>query len=70
MILTAKLNNIDPKAWLADVLVRVATTPVVKLELCFRGIGRLQSLTLKQPELRPLPDAYHHLLQIDRASGL
>jgi transposase len=32
MITTAKLNDVDPQARLADVLARVADTPVIKLE--------------------------------------
>ncbi len=32
MIMTAKLNDVDPQAWLADVLARIADTPVTKLE--------------------------------------
>lgn len=31
LIMTAKLNDIDPQAWLADVLSRIADTPVTKL---------------------------------------
>jgi len=32
LIMTAKLNDIDPQAWLADVLARIADTPVSRLE--------------------------------------
>lgn len=32
MIMTAKLNDIDPQAWLADVLARIADTPITRLE--------------------------------------
>ncbi|MFA1626790.1 transposase, partial [Rhizobium mongolense] len=32
LIMTAKLNDIDPQAWLADVLARIADTPITKLE--------------------------------------
>ncbi|MFK0275018.1 IS66 family transposase [Ensifer sp. NPDC090286] len=32
LIMTAKLNGIDPQAWLADVLARIADTPVTRLE--------------------------------------
>jgi hypothetical protein len=28
LIMTAKLNDIDPQAWLADVLARIAEAPV------------------------------------------
>jgi hypothetical protein len=32
LIMTAKLNDIDPQAWLADVLARIADMPITKLE--------------------------------------
>ncbi|WP_425471713.1 transposase domain-containing protein [Rubellimicrobium rubrum] len=31
LIVTAKLNDIDPQAWLADVLARIAGTPMSRL---------------------------------------
>ena len=31
LITTAKLNNVDPSAWLADVLARIADTPQSRL---------------------------------------
>ncbi len=31
LIVTAKLNNIDPRAWLADVLARIAGHPASQL---------------------------------------
>ena len=31
LIITAKLNDVDPQAWLADVLARIADTPVSRL---------------------------------------
>ena len=31
LIQTAKLNDIDPQAWLADVLARIADMPQTKL---------------------------------------
>ena len=31
LIMTAKLNDIDPQAWLADVLARIAETPQNRL---------------------------------------
>ena len=31
LIVTAKLNDIDPLAWLADVLARIAGTPQSRL---------------------------------------
>lgn len=32
LIMTAKLNDIDPQAWLADILARIADTPIIRLE--------------------------------------
>jgi transposase len=32
LIETAKLNGVDPKAWLADVLARIADHPLHRLE--------------------------------------
>lgn len=32
LIMTAKLNNVDPQAWLADVLVRINDHAVHKLD--------------------------------------
>jgi len=32
LIMTAKLNNIDPQVWLADALARIADTPITRLE--------------------------------------
>ena len=31
LIVTAKLNNVDPRAWLADVLRRIADHPAARL---------------------------------------
>ena len=32
LIATAKLNDVDPQAWLADVLARIAGTPASRLD--------------------------------------
>ena len=32
MIATAKLNDVDPQAWLADVLARIADHPIRRLD--------------------------------------
>jgi len=40
LIMSAKPNGIDPQAWLADVLARIAGTPIIRLEELLRGIGR------------------------------
>jgi transposase len=31
LIETAKLNDVDPRAWLADVLARIATHPMSRI---------------------------------------
>jgi hypothetical protein len=35
LIMCAKLNDIDPQAWLANVLAKIADTPASKLEQLF-----------------------------------
>jgi hypothetical protein len=32
LIVTAKLNQVDPRAWLADVLARIADHPASRLD--------------------------------------
>lgn len=32
LIVTAKLNDVDPQAWLADVLARIADHPIRRLD--------------------------------------
>jgi len=32
LIVTAKMNDIDPQAWLADVLARIASHPASRLD--------------------------------------
>jgi transposase len=32
LIISAKMNDVDPQAWLADVLARIADHPARKLE--------------------------------------
>ena len=32
LIVTAKMNNVDPHAWLADVLARIATHPAHRID--------------------------------------
>jgi transposase len=34
LIMTAKLNDVDPHAWLADVLAHIAATPQSRLPEC------------------------------------
>jgi transposase len=39
LIVTAKLNDVDPQAWLADVLARIAGHPASRSTSCCRGTG-------------------------------
>jgi hypothetical protein len=32
LIVSAKMNNVDPQAWLADLLARIATHPAHRLD--------------------------------------
>ena len=41
VIVTAKLNDVDPQAWLADVLARIADHPAKHIDDLCRGTGRL-----------------------------
>ena len=40
IIVTAKMNDVDPQAWLADVLARIAEHPVHRLDELIRGNWR------------------------------
>jgi transposase len=40
LIVTAKMNDVDPQAWLADILARIAEHPVHRLDECSPGTGR------------------------------
>jgi len=40
LIETCKMNDIDPHAWLADVLARFPDHPPTKSATCFPGFGR------------------------------
>jgi hypothetical protein len=50
LIQTAKLNNVDPQAWLAGVLARIADTPQTQLPGCSRGSHGPNSCTTKPPD--------------------
>jgi len=49
LIATAKLKRVDPQAWLADVLRRIADHPASRLNELFPGTGS----NLKSPPLQP-----------------
>ncbi len=51
LIVTAKMNDIDPQAWLADVLDRIAEHPPTGSTNSFRGIGATRSgASIRPPE--------------------
>ena len=51
LIVTTKMNDVDPQAWLADVLGRIAEHPVQRLTSFSRGTGNLtQSPAARPPE--------------------
>jgi hypothetical protein len=61
LITSARLNDIDPQAWLADVLARIADIPQTRSTNCSRGTGNRPincRPSRTQPEPRPLPDGY------------
>ena len=69
LIGTAKLNDIDPQAWLADVLERIADHPIQRLPSFCPGTGAARSRSPAPPDMaapslpkapspRPLPDGY------------
>jgi len=55
LIVTAKLNDIDPRAWLADVLRQIADHPAHDYTNCCRGTGAKQSRTPPSQPDRTLP---------------
>jgi transposase len=65
LIVTAKFNDVDPQAWLADVLARIATHPPIGSTSCCRGTGDLRRprSPLRPPVLgagQQGPSRHHH----------
>ncbi len=68
LIATAKLNDIDPQAWLADVLARLPDHPARRIHELLPWNWRPQSVAHaacaqsairpKRPDQGPSPDAY------------
>jgi transposase len=48
LIMTAKLNDVDPQAWLADVLARIAGHPVQRLDELLPWNWRTRNLQVDQ----------------------
>ncbi len=68
LIVTAKLNDVDPHAWLADVIGRINDIPVSPT--CYPGIGKTPDTPIihRRPDscLRPSSDAYRSLARLQR----
>ena len=59
LIVTAKMNDVDPQAWLADVLARIADHPAQKLdELLPWNWTPLKTAKPQPPEPRGSPNGY------------
>jgi IS66 C-terminal element len=79
LIVTAKMNNVDPQAWLADVLARIAEHPARKLDepLPWNWQPR-RCCTVKRPDLgrhqsrytAENPTAAAHILQVALPAAL
>ena len=48
LIVTAKMNNVDPQAWLADVLARIAEHPANRLDELLSWNWRPQEAPVRQ----------------------
>jgi hypothetical protein len=48
LIVSAKINDIDPQAWLADVLDRIAGHPAHRIDELLPWHWKTQNATLKQ----------------------
>jgi hypothetical protein len=59
LIATAKLNSVDPQAWLADVLRRIADHPAARAApLALEAARNPSSCRLTTRPSRPSPEAY------------
>jgi hypothetical protein len=65
LIATAKLNDIDPQAWLAN----TPTSPRTVSKNCCHGIGEPPKINAKPPDPRPSPNAYQSFSRRPTASG-
>ena len=74
LIVTAKMNDIDPQAWLADVLARIAEHPARDIDALLPwnwrppAASRSQAAYLTASNLK-LPCGLHRMLSVDRAVG-
>lgn len=66
VIVTAKLNDIDPQAWLADVLTRIAEFRPRGSTSCCRGTGSLQRPAPRPPDRRRHSQCRRRLIVILR----
>ena len=58
LIQTAKLNSVDPQAWLGDVLTRIADTPQTKLAQLLPWNWNAKLACQELRKVRPTPEGY------------
>ncbi len=63
LITTARLNDLDPKAWLADVLDRIADLPASRLRELLPGDGRRSRRRQYRAPRKQLPKKCHRPAQ-------
>ena len=69
LIETAKLNDVDPRAWLADVLKRLPSTrPNASMNSC-RGPGRRDSSSRQLPDHHGRPSVIDNPNQVEQLVG-
>ena len=71
LIVTAKMNGVDPQAWLADTLERIATHPAHRLDelLPWNWTPRVPRLPPWRPDLEPV-NKVHHVHTIARVAEM
>ena len=65
LIVTAKMNGVDPQAWLADVLSRIAAHPAIGWTSCCPGTGRRNPRNLRSGRLIVHVNKVSHVKTID-----
>ena len=60
LIVTAKLNDVDPRAWLADVLARISDHPARGCTNCCPGTGREPNRSIARPDHGRTELRLHH----------
>jgi hypothetical protein len=68
LIVTAKMNGVDPQSWLADVLSRIAAHSAHRLASCYPGIGHLQGQRSRSRGVTTHVNKVHHVTTITRVA--